>query len=196
MASKVVSALHKADRWMLFGKCMGWTCMPMCCVGLACLAPVEAMSDDVDDMRAVVALYTEDTLHRLASLVQLEHEKFVRACICVNARTADKGSINSELTLLDAICTGMPEVGAVMQEEDRLFLFDVDKTARMAYKTAVFLEYVSSGGVPAVAVYGLPELVALRCDPMSVIAFGYYRKLVTTSQLRAVVMSFKAAAGF
>jgi hypothetical protein len=195
MASKVVKEMRKADRWMSFGKCLGWTCMPMCCVGLACLAPVEAMSDDMVDMRAVVAMYTEDALHRLACLVQSEHAKFVRACLRVNARTADKGAIISELTLLEAICAGMPEVGAVM-DEDRLFLFDVDKKALVAYKKAVFAEYVSSGGLPAIAVYGLPELVALRCDPTSLIAFRYYRKLATTTQLHAVVMSFKAAAGF
>jgi hypothetical protein len=199
--SKIVASWKKYNSYILWSQCVGWTCMPLCCLGLVCLAPSYALKEGVVKLRKVIDLYGEDTLHRLAGLVLNQNEIFLRACDNVNKMDLNKVDLNKmdlnktdilpNLTLLETISHGNNEVGIILSSR-----LEFTSPSKKTYKTRVYEEWLLQGGNIDIVVFGLPELICLSHDPTSIKVMEYIDKLAYPTQLKNLVMSHRAMAGF
>ena len=173
-------------------------CVPCCCAGTSCIVTASALDERVSVLRGIIHKYTAHVLEQIASCIAQQHEVFMQACTNVNERTADKGLIEANVTLLDVICKGKPEIGAILKPHGLTLLCSAldMHPIRSTYKVDVLAEFEVLGGNVAVAVFGLPELLAFSWDATSDKVQDYLTLLLEPSQLSRMVMSYRAEAGF
>lgn len=149
--------------------CIGITCMPFCCTGIACMSVAAQIAPIADALSDVVHFYGgEKNLQRIANLIHHELDIFMRAVNSVNT-TVDARIINVNMTLLDVIITHVTKTGSIIEQSQSstgrtLAMF---KNIHPAYKQSVWDIYNSMGGNYKVIVYGLLEYLSQMYDPTS-----------------------------
>jgi hypothetical protein len=193
--SKIVSASKSYGRTVWMAKSVGWLCLPCCCAGTSCLITASALDERVSVLRGIIHMYTTPVLEQIAPRIALQHDLFLQACTNVNERTANKSLIEAKVSLLDVICKGKPEIGAVLKPRELLFCVDIHPR-HSTYKEDVLAEFEALGGSVATVVFGLPELVAFSRDATCDEVQDYLTVILEPSQLSRMVMSYREQAGF
>lgn len=181
-SSKLIDGLRQCKSQKGWLNCVGVSCMPFCCVGIACLSIGAQLAPVADALEDVVNFYEgQSNVRRLATKVYHEKNIFMKALNSVNA-TISPNLININLTLLDCIISNIPKTGRILNEAQ--YTMNRFKSFNSEHNKAVWDMYQSMGGDYKVIVYGLIEYLCQIYDPTSQAVMHVVKQLNENSPLR------------
>lgn len=135
-------------------RCLGWSCVPCCCVGCLCLMQVGEVDAQLRRADAIVAFYGgAEGCKAAADGVRREQGLFIDA---VNRVRALGGPVYPGVTLLDCLAYADASGNLARALPNRVWLTR-SSGARDQYLAAVHAEYVALGGDGRRVIFGLPE---------------------------------------
>ena len=185
--SYLVNSYNETRKALFWAKFWGWICVPCCCIGCMCLAPATILSGMIDDLSAIIKIYTSDKLKTISRDIDYEQDIFIQACNNVNAIAL---SVFPNIQLIDCMCVVDKKLGSMLEYKANFDLFiSSNKSEKDAYMIKVFTEYVKLEGNTKVIIYGYPEYMARIYDPTSDLMTNIFRKLSSKTQLASFVFS-------
>lgn len=187
-ASAIVSALHTINRQVRLLKVAGWCCIPMFCMGAACLVVASTVDHFRALFRSAIAFYGgEKNLQVLTDKIHAELIIFRNAVTIVNA-VARTETIKADVSLLDVIYHAHPRIKSIMQPgTSALLVMSLFNTGiHDSYFDEIWKTYTSMGGNYRVIVYGILEYICMTYEPTCTIAEAYFEKILAANSAARV----------
>lgn len=173
----------------------GACCLPVCCIGLACLAPAQVIGHVLEQYDDVIYTYGGPTsLTVLADKIRNERVIFRDAVTIIN-QLCDPTIIDSDITLLDVIIQINPRIRHIINNSrcigsTLLGIFNKNEKNN-EYASLIWNEYEKKGGNYTVIIYGLIEYLCQLHDPTSQYVINFVEKFNVDSALRTECLQYK-----
>lgn len=187
--SAIVATAKSQAKTTFWLKFFGWLCVPMCCLGFACIGSAMLTEEIKDKFNKLIDFYGGiNHVRMIAVRVRIEANLFRRAVTKVNKEVSPR-IIISDINLVTVIKDMVPTFKAVCPRS-----FDGEHNTN--YSKAIWDAYLEMGGNYHAVIYGLVEYMCTISDPTSINVDSYVQLLIKDSSLRAEVLHQRELAGF
>lgn len=160
--SRIVEFYDANRKQIAQSRILGWIYTPLCCAGMICRSEATIQKNNTKYIDKIVSMYSRDELQNLAPKVADEHQLFLKAATEVNIIALKENKrIFPHITLIDVLGSQIPIITSISKEFE---FWSANTDEKKEYLQKIYKTYIELGGNISVAIYGLPELIAINID--------------------------------